>query len=75
MEGRPGRPASYYLICLKQGKLLPGKKIVPERIRENRQPYYAALQAADTAWDEGKLDVSDSAKYLGGLLIGQLTEK
>ena len=26
-------------------------------------------------WNEGKLDVSDIAKYLGGLLIGQLTEK
>lgn len=74
-NGRTARAACYYLICLKQGKLLPGKKIVLERIRENRQPYYAALQAADRAWDEGKLDVSDIAKYLGGLLIGQLTEK
>ncbi len=31
---------------MKQGRLLPGNKIVPERIRENREPYYAALQAA-----------------------------
>ena len=74
-NGRTARAACYYLICLKHGKLLPGKKIVPERIRENRQPYYAALQAADRAWDEGKLDVSEIAKYLGELLIGQLTEK
>jgi hypothetical protein len=62
------------LICLKQGILLPGKKIVPERIRENRAPYYAALKAADLAWDEGKLDISAMAKYLEGLLKGQLTE-
>ncbi len=74
-NGRTARAACYYLICLKQRKLLPGKKIVPERIRENRQPCYTALQAADRAWDEGKLDVSDIAKYLEGLLIGQLTEK
>jgi hypothetical protein len=59
---------------MKQGRLLPGKKIVPERIRENRAPYYAALKAADVAWDEGKLDVSEMAKYLEGLLKGQLTE-
>jgi hypothetical protein len=40
---------------LKQGRLLPGKKIVPERIRENRKPYYAALQAADKASDQDQL--------------------
>jgi hypothetical protein len=59
---------------MKYGKLLPGKKIVPERIRENRTPYYDALKAADIAWDQGKLDVSLMAKYLGDLLKGQLTE-
>ena len=47
---------------------------MPERIRENRAPYYAALEAADLAWDEGKLDVSGMAKYFEGLLKGQLTE-
>ena len=73
-NGRTARAACYYLICMKQGRLLPGKKIVPERIRQYRAPYYAALKAADLAWDEGKLDVSDMAKYLEGLLKGQLTE-
>ncbi|MCI0352787.1 MAG: hypothetical protein L0Z53_25480 [Acidobacteriales bacterium] len=56
-------------------QLLPGRKIVPERIRENRAPYYAGLEAADRAWDEGKLDVSVMAKYLEELLKGQLTDK
>jgi Fic family protein len=73
-NGRTARAACYYLICLKHGMLLPGKKIVPERIRENRDPYYAALEAADHAWDAGKLDVSVMAKYLEELLKGQLTE-
>ena len=73
-NGRTARAACYYLICLKQGKLLSGKKIVPERIREDRKPYYAALQGADRAWDQGKLDVSEIAKYLERILIGQLTE-
>ena len=63
-NGRTARAACYYLICLKQGRLLPGKKIVPERIRENRKPYYAALQAADQAWDQGHFDVSVLAGYL-----------
>jgi hypothetical protein len=57
------------------GALIGGKKIVPERIRENRQPYYAALGAADRAWQQGHFDVSELAKYLEGLLKAQLTEQ
>jgi len=73
-NGRTARAACYYLICLKHGRLLPGKKIVPERIRENRAPYYAALQAADQAWDQGHFDVSALADYLAVLLKAQLAE-
>jgi hypothetical protein len=59
---------------MRQGRLLPGKKIVPERIRENREPYYAALREADRNWSEGHFDVSQMADYLAKLLTGQLTE-
>jgi len=74
-NGRTARAACYYLISLKQNKILTGKKIVPERIREDRKAYYAALRAADHAWDEGHLDLSRMADYLEGLLYGQLTEE
>jgi Fic family protein len=74
-NGRTARAACYYLLCMRQGKLLGGEKIVPERIREHRDPYYAALQAADRKWDEGHFDVSELASYLEQLLIGQLTDK
>lgn len=73
-NGRTARAACYHLMCLRYGGLIPGKKIVPERIRENREPYYAALQAADHAWAEGHFDVSVLAKYLEGLLKAQLTD-
>ena len=73
-NGRTARAACYYLICLKQGRLLGGRKIVPERIRENRQPYYDALRAADYAWDQGDFNVSQLAEYLSGLLKAQLAE-
>jgi Fic family protein len=73
-NGRTARAACYYLICMKQGRLLPGTKIVPERIRENRQPYYEALRAADDAWNEGHFDVNRLSGYLGELLKEQLTE-
>lgn len=73
-NGRTARAACYYLICLKAGQLLPGTKIVPERIRENRKPYYAALRAADKHWEQGDFDVSELADYLQGLLAAQLSE-
>ena len=73
-NGRTARAACYYLICMKHGSLLPGKKIVPERIRENRQQYVDSLRAADQAWDRGQLDVTPLAEYLAGLLKAQLAE-
>lgn len=54
--------------------MLPGTKIVPERIRDNREPYYAALQSADRAWADGHLDVSELAEYLQKLLKDQLKD-
>src|SRR6202049_2490393 len=60
-NGRTARAACYYLICMRHGQLLSGKKVVPERIRENRAPYYAALKSADEAWAAGHFDVSELA--------------
>ena len=74
-NGRTARAACYCLICMKQEQLLPGKKIVAERIRENRTLYYAALQAADKAWDQGHDEVSQLADYLADLLKKQLADK
>jgi Fic family protein len=73
-NGRTARAACYYLLCAKAGTLLPGKKIVPERIREDRATYYAALQAADKAWEEGNLDLSLLESYLAKLLTDQLSD-
>lgn len=73
-NGRTARAACYYLLCMRAGRLLPGRKIVPERIRENRNPYYAALQSADRAWDNGDFDVSELADYLQQLLADQLAD-
>jgi Fic family protein len=73
-NGRTARAACYYLLCMRQGRLLPGKKIVPERIRENRGPYYAALQDADRHWNDGHFNVSALATYLAALLTSQLSD-
>lgn len=73
-NGRTARAACYYLICLRHGGLLPGSKIVPERIRDDRTPYYAALRSADRAWADGNLDVSELAEYLQKLLKAQVKD-
>lgn len=73
-NGRTARAACYYLICMRHGKLLPGNKIVPERIRENRKPYYEALADADRNWEDGHFDVSALAGYLQELLKAQLAD-
>src|SRR4051812_14699258 len=58
-NGRTARAACYYLLCVRSGALLPGRKIVPERIKESRDGYEDALQAADRQWDDGNLDFSE----------------
>ena len=74
-NGRTARAVCYYLLCVRSGALLPGRKIVPERIREDREPYYAALRAADLAWHEGNLDLSVMDAYLARLLEAQLRDQ
>ncbi|HEX5431735.1 MAG TPA: Fic family protein, partial [Bryobacteraceae bacterium] len=70
-NGRTARAACYYMLCMKAGRVLPGRKIVPERIRENRGPYYAALKTADRAWNDGRYEIAELAVYLEGLLRDQ----
>src|SRR5277367_1012856 len=74
-NGRTARAVCYYVLCARSGTLLPGRKIVPERIREERDPYYEALRAADLAWHEGNLDVSVMDAYLARLLTAQLLDQ
>jgi Fic family protein len=73
-NGRTARATCYYLICVRTGALLPGRKIIPERIKEDRAGYEAALQAADLAWDRGDLDFSEMETYLARLLQEQLSD-
>ena len=73
-NGRTARAVCYYLLCVKYGTLLPGKKIVPERIRENREPYVLALREIDRIWDQGNLNLAPIEAYLAGLLQAQLRD-
>lgn len=73
-NGRTALATCYYLLCAREGRLLPGQKIVPERIREQRTPYINALRAADLAWEQGQFDINEMEGYLASLLTEQLLE-
>ena len=74
-NGRTARAACYYLLSVRSGTLLGGKKIVPERIEEDRPAYESALQAADSAWNNGDLDFTEMEGYLAQLLQAQLSDE
>jgi Fic family protein len=71
-NGRTSRAASYLILCLKLGYLLPGKLTIPEQISLDKTPYYKALEAADVAWGEGRINLSAMKELLGSTLAAQL---
>lgn len=73
-NGRTARAVCYFLLCVRSGVILPGRRIVPERIKDSRDGYEAALKMADQAWDDGHLDFTDMEDYLAGLLQAQLDD-
>jgi Fic family protein len=71
-NGRTARAASYLVLCVRLGYLLPGTNTIPEQIATNKAPYYEALEAADEYWKQDKLDLSMLEQLLSGLLANQL---
>jgi fido (protein-threonine AMPylation protein) len=71
-NGRTARIISYILLCAKLGYKLPGSKTIPEQIAEDKKPYYKALESADAALSQGRVDVTAMEELLGGYLAGQL---
>jgi hypothetical protein len=51
---------------------LPGRKTIPDQIASDKGPYYRALEAADAAFDDGRLDFSEMEKILKAALAAQL---
>jgi hypothetical protein len=62
------------ILCARLGFLLPGKTTIPDRIVSDRDPYYAALHDADSAWGRGELNVSQMEDMMSSLLAKQLYE-
>jgi Fic family protein len=71
-NGRTSRAASYLILCLRLGYLLPGKLTIPEQISSDKTPYYKALEAADVAWSGNVIDLTAMKELLGSTLAAQL---
>lgn len=72
-NGRTSRAVSYLVLCAKLGYRLPGTNTIPEQIVQNRQPYYAALDAADAGWTERRVDLFVMETLLERMLAVQLS--
>jgi Fic family protein len=71
-NGRTSRILSYVVLSIRAGVVLPGTPTIPDQIVDNRVPYFDALDAADTAWKAGNIDLSLMEDLLGSLLARQL---
>jgi Fic family protein len=73
-NGRTSRMASYVVLSIRAGALLPGTPTIPDQIVDNREPYFAALDAADSAFKDARIDVTKMEDLLASLLANQLAE-
>jgi Fic family protein len=72
-NGRTSRIVSYVVLSARAGVVLPGTPTIPDQIVDNRNSYFDALDAADRAFKEGRVDVTKMEQLLGALLARQLT--
>ncbi len=72
-NGRTSRVLSYIVLSIMLGYVLPGSPTIPEQIQKNRNGYFHALMAADTAWRNSEIiDVSEMESLLTNMLGTQL---
>jgi len=74
-NGRTARAVSYFIICQKLDKWFPGKVILPELIRQNRDEYCKLLMDADNNMDSsGNTNLDPLILFINRLLKHQLSE-
>ncbi len=71
-NGRTSRITSYVALMIRTGFILPGSPTIPDQIVSNRSSYFRALDEADAACKEGRIDVSVMEELLAGMLARQL---
>lgn len=73
-NGRTSRVLSFVILSVRLGGILPGTPTLPELIVDHRHLYEDALDAADDAWKDDRVDVSKMEALLESLLAKQLAK-
>jgi len=72
-NGRTSRTVSYLILCVSAGFQLPGSNTIPEQIAVDKNPYYTALESADSHYKkDGSICLNELEDLLGTLLANQL---
>lgn len=71
-NGRTSRATAYMVLSIATRMLLPGARTIPEQIIANRSPYYDALEHADKAAEDGRVNVTELEKMLEAMIAAQL---
>ena len=71
-NGRTSRAISYLVFSVRLGYVVPGAPTIPDLIARDKQPYYGALEAADEADAQARVDVSEMERLLEQHLASQL---
>ena len=78
-NGRTSRATAYLVLCAKSGSWLPGSdaNTITDQILKSRGLYYAALEAADAAYDADRAlrrgTVAKMEELIAAMLAAQLT--
>lgn len=71
-NGRTARAACYFVLCVMNGGWLPGKTILPELIKRERDKYVEALAMADESFHNGALNLVPLHQLLEQLIAEQI---
>jgi Fic family protein len=71
-NGRTARVLAFFVLSMKLGFVLPGTPTFPELVIDHRVDYEDALDGADAAWKDGRIDVSAMERLIESLLAKQL---
>jgi len=71
-NGRTSRTLSFFILSVKLGIVLPGTPTFPELVIAHRHAYEDALDLADDACKQGRIDVSAMGALIESLLAKQL---
>jgi Fic family protein len=71
-NGRTARATSYLVLSTRLKMKLPGNPTIPELITQNRDPYYNALERADSCPQDPDNGLKDMEKLIESLLAKQL---